>query len=143
MTTSTRIQLLSFAAAGALVALTAASAPARSDERPVQLAPVGPMAPIMTTVGNENVIAFYRPDSSDCNLYVVLSDRRDDIGDSTVQVRISLSPLQIVHLDTSDNDTLHLKCAENAESLAVVDEDENVVFGASISKVIRASTTGF
>jgi len=143
MTTSTRIQLLSFAAAGALVALTAASAPARSDERPVQLAPVGPMAPIMTTVGNENVIAFYGPDSNDCNLYVVLSDRRDDIGDSTVQVRISLSPLQIVHLDTSDNDTLNLKCAENAESLAVVDEDENVVFGSSISKVIRASTTGF
>ena len=37
-----RIQLLSFAAVGALVVLTAASAPARSDERPVRLGPVGP-----------------------------------------------------------------------------------------------------
>jgi hypothetical protein len=143
MTTSTRIQVLSFAAAGALLALTAASAPARSDERPVHLAAVGPVEPIMTTVGNENVIAFYRPGSGNCNLYVVLSDRRNASDDSAVQVRISLSPLQIVHLDTSDNDTLNLKCAENAESLAVVDEDENVVFGSSISKVIRASTTGF
>ena len=143
MTTSTRIQVLSFAAAGALLALTAASAPARSDERPVHLAPVGPVEPIMTTVGNENVIAFYRPGSGNCNFYVVLSDRRNASDDSAVQVRISLSPLQIVHLDTSDNDTLDLKCAENAESLSIVDEDENVVFGSSISKVIRASTTGF
>ena len=38
MLSLTRIQLLSFAAAGALVALTAASAPARSEERPVRLA---------------------------------------------------------------------------------------------------------
>lgn len=143
MTSSTRIQLLSFAAASALVALTAASAPTRSDERPVRLGPVGPMEPILTTVGKENVIAFYRPDSGDCNLYVVLSDRRDASGDSTAQVRISLSPRQIVHLDTPDNDTLKLKCADDAESLAVVDEDEHAIFGSSISKVIRESTTSF
>jgi hypothetical protein len=143
MTSSTRIQLLSFAAASALLALTAASVPARSDERPVRLGLVGPLEPIMTTVGNEYVIAFYRPDSGDCNLYVVLSDRRDVSGDSTAQVRISLSPRQIVHLDTSDNDTLNLKCADDAESLAVVDEDEHVIFGSSISRASRASATTF
>jgi hypothetical protein len=143
MTSSTRTKLLSFAAASALVALTAASAPTRSDERPVQLAPVGAMEPIMTTVGNKNVIAFYRPSSGDCNLYVVLSDRQDASGDSAAQVRISLSPGQIVHVDTSDNDMLNLKCADSAESLAVVDEDEDVVFGSSISKAIPASMTAF
>ena len=140
---TTRIQLLSFAAASALVALTAASAPTRSDERPVQLAPVGAMEPIMTTVGNKTVIAFYRPGSGDCNLYVVLSDRQDASGDSAAQVRISLSPGQIVHLDTSDNDMLNLKCTDSAEGLAVVDEDEDVAFGWSISKAIPASMTAF
>jgi len=143
MTSSTRTKLLSFAAASALVALTAASAPTRSDERPVGLGPVGAMEPIMTTVGNKNVIAFYRPVSGDCNLYVVLSDRRDVSGDSAAQVRISLSPRQIVHLDSSDNNTLNLKCADNAESLAVVDGDEQNVAGSSILKAIPASMTAF
>jgi len=131
MTPSTRIQLLRFAAAGAIVALTAASVPARSDERPVRLGPVGPLEPIMTAVGNQNVIAFYRPGDGHCNIYVVLNDRADARGHSGAQVRVSLSPRQIVHLDTPDNDTLNLKCGDDAETLAIV------------SKAPSASATGF
>jgi len=135
MTPSTRIQLLRFAAASAIVALTATSVAARSDERPVLLGPVGPLEPIMTTVGNQNVIAFYRPGDGHCNIYVVLNDRADARGHSGTQagtqVRVSLSPRQIVHLDTADNDTLNLKCGNNAETLAIV------------SKALPASATGF
>ena len=65
-----RIQLLSLTAVGALVALTAASVPARSDERPVLLGPVGPNEAILTTVGNKNVIAFYVPGDGYCNIRV-------------------------------------------------------------------------
>jgi len=46
MLSLTRIQLLSFAAAGALVALTATSPPARSEERPVHLGRSGLMSPL-------------------------------------------------------------------------------------------------
>jgi len=143
MTSSTRIQLLRFAAAGAIVALTAASVPARSDERPVRLGPVGPLEPIMTAVGNKNVIAFYRPGDGHCNIYVVLNNSANASGDSGVQVRLSLSPRQIVHLDTDDNETLNLKCGDDTETLAVVDGDEHIVFGPSISKALPASATGF
>jgi hypothetical protein len=118
MTSSTRIQLLSFAAASALVALTATSVPARSDERPVRLGPVGPDEPIMTTVGNKNVIAFYRPVDGHCDIYVVTCNRNDDSG--AQQVRVSLRPRESIHIDATGNDTLNLECSENAATLAVV-----------------------
>jgi hypothetical protein len=127
MVPSPRIQVLSFAAAGALVVLTAANVPARSGERPVRLGPVGADEPIMTTVGNRNVIAFYRPVDGHCSTYVVTCNRSDDSG--TEQVRVSLSPLQIVHIDSADHHTLNLKCTDNAMSLAVVDTDGRIVTG--------------
>jgi hypothetical protein len=54
----TRIQLLSFGAAGSLIALTAAfaltaaSTPARADELTQNLGPVGHYEPILMTVGS-------------------------------------------------------------------------------------------
>lgn len=118
-----RIQLLSFAAVGALVVLTAATAPARSDERPVRLGPVGPNEAILTTVGNKNVIAFYVPGGGHCNVRVVMNDRTDASGDSAVQVRVGLNPRESIHIDAAHNDTLNLKCDENAATLAVVDSE--------------------
>jgi hypothetical protein len=130
MIPSIRIRLLSFAAAGLLVLLTTASVPARSEERPVRLGPVGPEEPIMTTVGNKNVIAFYREGDDDCNIYVVTSDRNDDSGRSAEQVRLSLNPRQIVHIDAPGNHTLNLKCTDSATTLAVVDSNGRIVFGS-------------
>jgi hypothetical protein len=120
MIPSIRIQLLSFAAAGALVVLPIASTPARSDERPVRLGPVGPNEPILTTVGNKNVIAFYVPDDGYCNINVVLNDRTDPSGASAAQVRVSLNPREIVHIDTPENNSLNLRCGDHAEILAIV-----------------------
>jgi hypothetical protein len=117
---------LSFAAACALVVLTAANVPARSSERPVRLGPVGPVEPIMTTVGNRDVIAFYRPGDDYCNTYVVTCNRNDDSG--VEQVRVSLSPGQMVHIDSA-NHSLNLECTDNAMSLAVVDSDGRIVSG--------------
>jgi len=81
----------------------------------------------MTTVGDKDVIAFYRPGDGHCNIYVVLNDRTDANNHSGAQVRVSLSPRQMVHLDTSDNDTLILKCSNEAESLAIVEENQHIV----------------
>jgi hypothetical protein len=114
-----RIQFLGFAV-GALVVLTAASAPARSDERPVRLGPVGPNDVILTTFDNKNVIAFYVSGDGHCNIQVVMNDRTDDSGDSAAQVRVSLNPRESIHIDAADNETLNLKCGENAATLAVV-----------------------
>jgi hypothetical protein len=113
-----RIQLISLAAVVTLVALTGASAADRASERPVRLGPVGADEPIMTTIGNRNVIAFYRPVDGRCNVYVVTCSRSDDSG--AEQVRVSLSPSQIVHIDAPQNHSLNLQCGGNAEMLSIV-----------------------
>ena len=77
MYTLTRSWFLGFVAAGAFVALTAASLPARADELVQNLGPVGPNEPILTTFGNKRVIAFYEPDNGHCAINVVVWDKTD------------------------------------------------------------------
>ena len=68
---------LSLAAAGVVVALTAASIPARVDELAQNLGPVGPREPILTWVGSKRVIAFYEPDNGRCAVNAVVYDKTD------------------------------------------------------------------
>ena len=70
-------RILSLAAAGALVAFTAASLPARADDLVDNLGPVGPQ-PILAWSGSKRVIAFYEPDSGNCATQLVLLDPTDD-----------------------------------------------------------------
>jgi len=114
----TRIRFLRFAAAGALVALTAASTPARADELAQNLGPVGPHKPILTTVGSKRVIVFYVPDDGHCAVNVVVWDSIDADVDSAARVRVSLSPRQMVHIDSVENKSLNLQCGDHAETLA-------------------------
>ena len=66
---------LKFAAASAIVALTAVSTPARADELVQHLGPVGPHEPILATFGNKRVIAFYEPGNGRCELQEVARER--------------------------------------------------------------------
>ena len=66
-----RIQLLKFAAVG-LVVLCTLGTPTRADELAQNLGPVGPHEPILMTVGNKRVIAFYEPDSGHCAFHAVV-----------------------------------------------------------------------
>jgi hypothetical protein len=124
MLSLTRIQLLSFAAAGALVALTTASTPARSYELLEYLGPVGPHEPILTTFGDKRVIAFYEPGNGRCTVNAVVYDKTDaETGMTTAaRVRVSLNPREMVHIDSTDNKTLNLQCGDGATVLAIVSE---------------------
>jgi hypothetical protein len=124
MLSLTRIKLLSFAAAGAFVALTAVGLPARADELVQHLGPVGPHEPILTTFGNKRVIAFYEPVNGRCAVNAVVYDKTDaDTGMTTAaRVRVSLNPRQMVHLDSTDNSSLNLQCGGGVANLAIVGE---------------------
>ena len=91
---------LSLAAAGAIVALTAASIPARADELAQNLGPVGPREPILTWVGSKRVIAFYQPDSGNCAVHVVVWDPTDVNAESTAGLQATLSPRQMERIST-------------------------------------------
>jgi hypothetical protein len=127
MYTLTRKNFL-VAAAGA-VFLTLASNPARAEDLAQNLGPVEPNEPILTTVGSKRVIAFYAPAGGNCGINVVVWDRADEAGGSAARVRVSLTPRQMVHIDSADNESLSLRCGENAEKLAIVDADKFVAAG--------------
>jgi hypothetical protein len=116
-------QFLKLAAAGAIVALTAASTPARAGEMVQNLGPVGPNDTIMATFGNKRVIAFYQQDTGRCAVNAVVFEKTDaDTGMTTAaRVRVSLGPREMIGIDSTDNQTINLQCGDYAQTLAVVD----------------------
>jgi hypothetical protein len=120
-------RILSLAAVGAISALIAVSLPAHADELTQNLGPVGPHEPILTTVGNKRVIAFFRPDSGNCEFHAVIWKTTDVNADSAARFRAGLNPRQMVTIDTIDNQSLKLQCGDNAERLAIVDNEGVVV----------------
>jgi hypothetical protein len=124
---------LGIAAAVAFVALTAVGLPARADELVQHLGPVGPHDPILTTFGDKRVIAFYEPDNGRCAVNAVVYDKTDaDTGMTTAaRFRVSLNPRQMVHIDSTDNESINLQCGDRAETLALVDSGELVALAYS------------
>lgn len=124
-----RNRLLGYVAAGAMV-LSFVNAPSFAEELSQNLGPVGPNEPILTTVGNKRVIAFYEADGDTCGMHIVVWDTADTSGGSAARVRVTLDPRQSVHIDSSDNKSLDLQCGESAGTLAVVDNSK-VMAGAA------------
>jgi len=123
-----RIQ--SLAAASALVALTAVNPSARAEELPQNLGPVGAHEPILTTLGNKRVLAFFEPGNGHCALQAVIWNTADINADTTARFRTDLSPRQMVRIDTPDNKSLQLQCSDNGNSLAIVDNKDFVAASA-------------
>jgi hypothetical protein len=122
---------LKFAAAGALVALTAVSTPTRADELIQNLGPVGPHEPMIATVGSKRVIAFYVPGNGGCNVQAVIWNGDDTDANTAAGFRVSLNPGQTASIDSAENKSLTLKCGDYAETLAAVDTNQQVASKAS------------
>jgi len=119
-------QFLTLAAAGAIIALTAATTPVRADDMVQNLGPVEPNQPILASVGNKRVIASFTSSSGVCAMQAVVWNADDIDAKSASRVQVSLSPHQRVHIDSTDNQTLQLQCGDYARTLAVVDNDLQV-----------------
>ena len=98
-------------AAGAIVALAAFAAPVNAYERVQKLGPVAAYQPILTTIGNKNVVAFFSPGNGQCNVQAVFWNADDMEAKSAGGIRISLDPAQTVSIDSSPTETLTFKCA--------------------------------
>ena len=126
-----RIQFSKFAAMGSLVVLSTLGTPTRAAELVQNLGPAGPHEAILTEVGIERVIAFYEPDNGRCAVHAVVFDKTDAYTGMTTaaRVRVSLNPLEMVHIDSADNESvksLTLKCGDEAETLAIVDGNTRI-----------------
>ena len=118
---------LKFAVAGALIALTAATTPASADEMVQNLGPVAPHEPMMATVGNKHVIAFFVPGNGQCNVQAVIWNADDMEAKSAGGVRVSLNPGQTASVDSSATESFTLRCGDHADRLAAIDLDQKVV----------------
>ena len=107
------------------------SLPTRADDLAQNLGPVGPHEPILATVGNKRVIAFYEPRSGQCGMHVVVWNSADTSGESVARVRVSLDPQQMVHIDSADNKSIDLKCGDYAETLSLIETNTLVTATSS------------
>ena len=142
-----RMQLFSLAAAAGVL-FSVSSTPARADELAQNLGPVGPHEPILTTFGNKRVIAFYEPKIGHCDLNAVVFDKTDaDTGMTTAaRFRVDLNPGQTVHIDSTDNKTINLRCADDVTTLGIVGNEELVASGSAVQQSkqpVRADASGF
>ena len=65
---------------------------------------------------------------------------------TAARFRVSLNPHEIVHIDSTDNETLNLQCGENAEKLSIIDTDSAVASVITIQppgQPIKANASGF
>ena len=111
-------KILEFAAASSLIVLAAATVPAAADEMVQSLGPVGPQQPIIATVGDKRVIAFFAPDNGRCNVQAVVWKTDDFDAKSASGVKFSLAPDQAASIDASGTETFGLKCGAGANTLS-------------------------
>jgi len=123
------MQTQALAAMAAALMLSTISVPARADDMAQNLGPVGPYDPILTSVGNKRVIAFYEPKNGHCDFRAVVWSVTDENADSVTRFQADLYPQQMVRVDTDSDKSLSLQCGDNAEQLSIVD----------MSRIIAAS----
>ena len=115
---------LKFATAGAIVALTAVSTPASTAEMVQNLGPAPAHEPILKTVGNKHVIAFFVPGNGQCNVQLVIWNADDVEAKSAGGMRIGLNPGQTAAIDSSATESFKLRCGDDAETLAAIDGNQ-------------------
>jgi hypothetical protein len=117
------LNTLKVASAAAVVALTAVSTPASANEMVQNLGPVPAYEPILKTVGNKHVIAFYVPGNGKCNVQTVIWNA-EDVDAKSAGIQISLNPGQTASIDSSATESFKLRCGDHAETLAAIDGDQ-------------------
>jgi hypothetical protein len=114
---------LKVASAAAVIALAAIGTPASANEMVQHLGPVPAHQPILKTVGNKNVLAFFEPGNGQCNVQAVIWNV-DEVETNPARVRISLNPGQTASIDSSATESFRLQCGDHAETLAAIDGDQ-------------------
>lgn len=111
---------LKLAAAGAFVVVFASDSAA--DEMVQNWGPVGPREAVLVTIGSTHLIAFFEPGGGRCAVNAVIWDNSAiDASDSAKRIRVNIEAGDVIHIDTADQQSLHLQCGSNAATLAVVD----------------------
>jgi hypothetical protein len=120
----TGFKLSSLAAAGALIALIAAAAPAGADDA-VNLGPVGPHEPLIVKMGDKRVIASYVPNGGNCFVSAVVFDAAASGGGlASTKIRVALHPGELFRVDGTEERQVVLLCGFKGDMLTVLNRSE-------------------
>jgi len=127
-------KLSSLTAAGALAALLSGGVPALAEDDKTNLGPVGPREPILATIGDKRLIAYYEPSGGMCDVSAVVFDASPNGGGkASTRVRVVLSPGELFQLDAVEDEQVVLTCGPKARILAVLNRGELLTKAASIN----------
>ena len=116
-------RLLHVIAAGALAGTAFINTPLAADGPAANLRPVGPYEPILASVGVRRVVASFAPEFGHCAVNASVWDSIEAQADSSLRIRVGLSPGQLLHIDSLEAETksLDLKCGDDAKTLPIAD----------------------
>jgi len=118
------LNILPIAAASVLTVL-AFTHMASADEARANLGPVGPNEPILATVGDKRMIAYYERDDGKCAVSAVMFDASTAGGGlASTRVRLVLHPGEIFNFDDVKGQRVVLTCGPNAGLLTVLNRGE-------------------
>ena len=124
--------LLSIAAASALTVLAATHLASAGESNRANLGPVGPNEPILATVGNTRMVAYYERTNGKCAVNAVVFDSSPNGGgDASARVRVALHPGELFHLDGVKDAHVVLACGPDAKLLTVLNRGEILTKSAS------------
>jgi hypothetical protein len=123
MFTLSQKRLLNVTAASALVGLALINTPLAADGPAAQARPAGPHEPILASVGVRRVVASFATDFGHCAVNASVWDSIEAQADSALRIRVSLSPGQLLHIDSLEAETksLDLECGDDAKTLPIAD----------------------
>ena len=85
------------------------------------LGPVGPREPILATVGEKRVIAYYTKDGKNCEVSAIVFDKSPTGGGhASSRVDVALRPGELLHLGSVKEKTVALTCGRDAKKMGVV-----------------------
>jgi hypothetical protein len=121
-------------AAASVLTVLAMTTVASAEPYRINLGPVGPYEPILATVGEKRVVAYYTPDGDKCAISAVVFDTSTSGGGrASARVRVALRPGELFHLDSVEEQTVTLSCGSGAKMITVLNRHDFLKRAAGIN----------
>lgn len=119
------LNILPVAAASVLTVLAFTHMASAAEQARANLGPVGPNQPILATIGDKRMIAYYERDNGNCKVSAVVFDASPKGGGrGSMRVRVALHPGELLNFDGVDNQRVVLTCGPDAKRLLVLNRGE-------------------
>lgn len=116
--------ILPVAAAAALSVFAATDMARAGESSETNLGPVGPYEPILASVGESRLLAYFVPEHGNCAVNAVMSAATPKGDGESTRVRVALHPGELFHFDGVRNERVVFTCAPGAKAMTVLNRGE-------------------